>query len=118
MIVYCYPKCTTCKKALAFLDKKNLSYELVNIKECPPTKEEIRSWLKWVDVKKLFNTSGLVYRDLNLREKLDSYSLEEQIALLASNGMLIKRPIAVLKDHVLVGFREKEWEDAFSPNKK
>ena len=113
MIVYCYPKCTTCKKALAFLDENHISYETVNIKECPPKEEEIKSWLRYVDIQKLFNTSGLLYKEWNLKEKLSSYSLEEKIQLLSSNGMLIKRPIAITKNQILIGFREEEWKKAF-----
>lgn len=111
MIVYWYPKCSTCKKAVQFLEDKKISFELKNIKEEVPTFPEIKSWIEKYSfpVKKLFNTSGLVYKELNLKEKLDDYSLEEQIELLSKNGMLIKRPICLLEDNILIGFKEREW---------
>ncbi len=111
MIVYWYPKCSTCKKAVQFLEDRKLSYRLKNIKEEIPTNLEIEEWIKKysLPIKKLFNTSGLVYKELNLKEKLDTYSLEEQIDLLSKNGMLIKRPICILEDDILIGFKEKEW---------
>jgi len=113
LIVYWYPKCSTCKKALSFLDKKKIPYELKNIKEEIPSEEEINRWIKEysIPIKKLFNTSGLIYKELNLKENLEKYTLEEKIKLLSSNGMLIKRPICVLKNTILVGFKEKEWEE-------
>ncbi len=113
MTVYWYPKCSTCKKAITYLDNKNISYELKNIKEEIPTTEEITKWVKSysIPIKKLFNTSGLVYKELNLKEKLDSYTLEEQIDLLSSNGMLIKRPICVLDNDLLIGFKEAKWQE-------
>lgn len=111
MTVYWYPKCSTCKKAVDFLNTKNLSYDLKDIKEDPPTFQEIKSWVEKysIPIKKLFNTSGLVYKELNLKEKLNDYSKEEQMKLLSSNGMLIKRPICLLKNEILIGFKEKEW---------
>lgn len=111
MTVYWYPKCSTCKKAVEFLKNRKIPFELKDIKEETPTSKEIATWIKKysIPVKKLFNTSGLVYKELNLKEKLESYSLEEQIQLLASNGMLIKRPICVLENDILIGFKEKEW---------
>lgn len=111
MIVYWYPKCSTCKKAVDFLKDRKVSFELKNIKEEIPTAKEIERWIEKysIPIKKLFNTSGLVYKELNLKEKLESYSKEEQIKLLSSNGMLIKRPICILEDKILIGFKEKEW---------
>ena len=111
MIVYWYPKCSTCKKAVQFLDDRKLSYQLKNIKEEIPSFEEIEGWVNKfsIPLKKLFNTTGLVYKELNLKEKLDTYTAEEQMRLLSSNGMLIKRPICVLENGFLIGFKEKEW---------
>ncbi len=111
MIVYWYPKCSTCKKAVQFLDDRKLSYQLKNIKEEIPSFEEIEGWVNKfsIPLKKLFNTSGLVYKELNLKEKLSNMTEEEKIELLASNGMLIKRPLFITETEILVGFKEKEW---------
>lgn len=113
MTVYWYPKCSTCKKAVDFLNTRKLSYELKDIKEENPTYQEIESWIEKysIPLKKLFNTSGLVYKELNLKEKLNDYSKEQQIELLSSNGMLVKRPICLLEDEILVGFKEKDWKE-------
>ena len=113
MIVYWYPKCSTCKKAVQFLDDRKLSYQLKNIKEEIPSFEEIEGWVNKfsIPLKKLFNTSGLVYKELNLKERLPAMSEEEQIALLATDGMLVKRPILVNGDTVLVGFKEESWRE-------
>lgn len=112
MLFVNYPKCTTCKRAKAFLDSINASYEDRNIKEQNPTEEELSQWiaLSGLDIKRFFNTSGLIYRSLGLKDKLDGMSKEEKIKLLASDGMLVKRPILIDGDKVLVGFKEKEWE--------
>lgn len=114
MIVYWYPKCSTCKKAVQFLENRKFSYQLKDIKEEPPSFEEIEAWVNKfsIPLKKLFNTSGLVYKELNLKEKLDTYTTEEQMRLLSSNGMLIKRPICILENGLLIGFKEKEWIEA------
>ena len=107
-----YPSCTTCKKAKAWLQSKGLEFTARHIKEENPTAEELSGWQEksGLELKKFFNTSGLVYKDLGLKDKLPTMSREEQLALLASNGMLVKRPIVVTEDAVLVGFKEKDWE--------
>ncbi len=107
----CYPKCTTCKKAQKWLDEKNISYEMRDIKENNPTYDELSQWYKasGLPLKRFFNTSGLLYKSLNLKDKLSEMSEEEQLQLLASDGMLVKRPICVSDGTVLVGFKESEW---------
>ena len=107
-----YPSCTTCKKAKAWLQSKGLEFTARHIKEENPTAEELSLWQEksGLELKKFFNTSGLVYKDLGLKDKLPGLSREEQLDLLASNGMLVKRPIIVTEDAVLVGFKEKDWE--------
>ena len=107
-----YPSCTTCKKAKAWLQSKGLEFTARHIKEENPTAEELSLWQEksGLELKKFFNTSGLVYKDLGLKDKLPTMPREEQLALLASNGMLVKRPIVVTGDAVLVGFKEKDWE--------
>jgi len=108
-----YPKCTTCKKAKKWLDDHKLLYTDRHIKEENPTAEELNEWYKksGLPLKKFFNTSGLLYKELKLKEKLSEISEEEQFALLASDGMLVKRPIIVMENKVLVGFKETEWEE-------
>ena len=112
MTFVCYPKCSTCQKAQKFLEGKGLAFELRDIKLQNPTAEELREWHRrsGLPLKKLFNTSGLKYKELGLKEKLPAMSEEEQLALLATDGMLVKRPILLDGDRVLVGFREQEWE--------
>lgn len=112
MIFLCYPKCTTCQKAKRFLDEKGISYEERNIKEQNPKREELRDWQQKSELptKKFFNTSGLLYRQQNLARKLPLLNEEEQLSLLASDGMLVKRPILITKTAVLVGFASEEWE--------
>ena len=107
----CYPKCSTCKKAQAWLDAKGLTYELRDIKEDKPSREELVEWYRksGLPLKRFFNTSGLQYKALGLKDKLPTMSEEEQLDLLATDGMLVKRPIAVGEDFVLVGFKEAEW---------
>ena len=107
-----YPPCTTCKKAKKWLQDSGLEFTARHIKEQNPTAEEISAWQEksGLELKKFFNTSGMIYRDLGLKDKLPGMSREEQLQLLASDGMLVKRPILVTEDTVLVGFREKEWE--------
>ena len=107
-----YPSCTTCKKAKAWLQSKGLEFTARHIKEENPTAEELALWQEksGLELKKFFNTSGLVYKDLGLKDKLPTMPREEQLALLASNGMLVKRPIVVTEGAVLVGFKEKDWE--------
>lgn len=106
-----YPKCSTCKKARAWLDDNNIEFDSRHIVEDNPTVDELRLWHKMSDLplRRLFNTSGMLYRDLQLKDKLPSMTEDEMYELLASNGMLVKRPLLVLDDTVLVGFREKEW---------
>ena len=107
-----YSKCSTCKKAKLFLDNNNIKYKDRPIKEETPTYEEITNWIKKynLDINKLFNTSGLVYRELDLKNKLKTMNTEEKIKLLSSNGMLIKRPLLIDNNLFLIGFKEKEWE--------
>ena len=107
----CYPKCTTCQKAQKWLGEKEIPFAVRHIKEDNPSLEELRTW--WtksgLPLKKFFNTSGLQYKALGLKDKLPSMSEEEQLALLASDGMLVKRPILVGEHGVLVGFKEADW---------
>lgn len=108
-----YPKCSTCQKAKKYLEASNISFEEKHIVEETPTKEELEKWIKQsgLETKKFFNTSGLKYKELNLKEKLPTMTEKEKIELLASNGMLIKRPLFISKEKVLVGFKEKEWRE-------
>lgn len=109
----CYPKCSTCQKAQKYLDEKGVEYELRNIKEENPTFEELEVWYKksGLPLKKFFNTSGLLYKSMELKDKLPSMSEQEQLKLLATDGMLVKRPLLIGEDFVLTGFREKEWAE-------
>ena len=113
MKVLCYSKCTTCKKALAWLEGQGIAYDLRDIKGENPSAEELELWWKMsgLPLKKFFNTSGLQYKALNLKDKLPGMRDEHQIALLASDGMLVKRPLLVADDYVLTGFRQAEWEE-------
>lgn len=113
MLFLQYPKCTTCQKAKKWLDEKGLEYEDRHIKEMNPTYEELKAWtaMSGLPLKRFFNASGLVYKSLGLKDKLPTMSEEEQLKLLAEDGMLVKRPLVVGGDFVLVGFREKEWEE-------
>jgi len=113
MLFICYPKCTTCKKAQAYLDEKGTAYEFRDIKSENPSEEELRQWWKTsgLPLKKFFNTSGLQYKALGLKDKLPAMSEEEQLALLATDGLLVKRPILVGEDFVLTGFRQAEWDE-------
>lgn len=108
----CYPKCSTCQKAKKWLEANGISFEERHIKEQNPTAEELSAWQhkSGLPLKKFFNTSGLLYKDMKLSQKLPTMSEEEQLALLATDGMLVKRPILVGDDFVLVGFKEAEWE--------
>jgi arsenate reductase len=107
----CYPKCSTCKKAQSFLDENNIKYEIRDIKTDNPTYEEIKALYEksGLPLKKFFNTSGLIYRSMNLKDKLPDMSEDEQLRLLATDGMLVKRPIAVSDSNVLVGFNAEKW---------
>lgn len=108
-----YPKCSTCKKAKKWLEDNNIVFEDRNIVQDNPTKEELKEWIEKsnYDIKKFFNTSGLKYKELNLKEKLSTMSDKEKITLLASDGMLIKRPLLITQEKIYVGFKEKEWEE-------
>lgn len=112
MQVLCYPKCSTCKKALKWLDEHEISYDLRDIKTEHPTLEELSDWSERSELplKRFFNTSGMQYRALELKDRLPGMSVREQLALLASDGMLVKRPLLVDGDTILVGFRQAEWE--------
>lgn len=112
----CYEKCTTCKKAKKFLDERKIEYTVRDIKENNPTFSEIKTWYEKsaLELKKFFNTSGLLYKSMNLKEKLCKMTDEEKISLLSSDGMLVKRPILVCDDFVLVGFNESEWNEKLS----
>lgn len=112
MLYICYPKCTTCKKAQKWLNDNGLDYEIRNIKDNNPTADELAEWYKksGLPLKRFFNTSGVLYKEMNLKEKLSEMNESEQLQLLSTDGMLVKRPIIVSGDIVLVGFREDEWK--------
>ena len=107
-----YPKCSTCQKAKKWLEQNNIEFEDRHIVENNPTKEELKKWIKQsgYDIKKFFNTSGMKYKELNLKEKLPNMTDDEKIQILSTDGMLVKRPLIITDDLILVGFREKEWE--------
>ena len=107
----CYPKCTTCQKARKWLDENNIEHEFRDIKTENPTREELTAWYKLsgLPLKKFSNTSGLLYKSMELKNKLPTMSEDEMLALLATDGMLVKRPLAIGDDFVLVGFKEAEW---------
>ena len=111
MIFICYPKCSTCQRAKKYLDERGVSYTLRDIKLENPTREELRQWHErsGLELKKFFNTSGLQYRALSLKDRLPQMSEEEMLDLLASDGMLVKRPLLVGEDTVLVGFKQEQW---------
>ncbi len=113
MTILCYSKCSTCKKALKWLQDRGIEYRERPIKEENPTVEELRAWHErsGLPLKRFFNTSGNLYKQLNLKDKLSSMSQEEQLELLATDGMLVKRPLVVTENVVFAGFREKEWEE-------
>lgn len=113
MLVLVYRKCSTCIKALNWLETNNIQFEERPIKEQNPTYEELKAWhqMSGMPLKKFFNTSGLLYKDMQLKDKLPTMSEDEQLQLLATNGMLVKRPLVVGEDFVLTGFKEKEWEE-------
>ena len=109
----CYPKCTTCQKAKKWLDDNDIEYKLRDIKEVNPSFDELSEWYKMsgLPLKKFFNTSGLLYKSMGLKDKLSTMSEEEQLRLLATDGMLVKRPLLIGEDFLLVGFKEKEWSE-------
>jgi len=112
MLFIGYSKCSTCKNAMKWLDSNNINFTFREIKEDIPTIEELNNWVNKynIPIKKLFNTSGLKYKELNLKDKLDSMSDIEKVKVLSSDGMLIKRPILIGDDKILIGFKVKEWE--------
>lgn len=112
MLFIYYPKCTTCQKAKKYLDDHGFTYEERDIKKNPPTRKELELWYhqSGLPLKRFFNTSGMVYRDLGLKDKLPTMTEDAQLDLLATDGMLVKRPIIVADDSVYVGFKEAEWE--------
>ena len=112
MLFIQYPPCSTCQKAKKWLDAHQIAYEDRHIKENKPTYEELKAWYtqSGLPLKKFFNTSGLLYKSMNLKDKLPAMSEEEQLRLLATDGMLVKRPIVVKGELVLTGFKEADWE--------
>ena len=114
MTFLCYPKCTTCKKAQAWLTEQGISFDIRDIKLNNPSAEELKQWYSrsGLPLKKFFNTSGLQYKALALKDKLPTMTEDEQLRLLATDGMLVKRPLVIGDDFVLTGFREKEWQAA------
>ncbi len=113
MLFVCYPKCSTCMKAKKWLEEKRLGYEIRDIKTDNPTAEELKEWHRksGLPLKRFFNTSGNLYKEMKLKDRLPDMDEEEQFDLLASDGMLVKRPILAAGEKVLVGFKEKEWEE-------
>ena len=109
----CYPKCTTCQKAKKWLDENGVEYHLRDIKQDNPTLEELKLWYgkSGLPLKKFFNTSGLLYKSMELKNKLPTMTDEEMLSLLASEGMLVKRPLLIGEDYVLVGFKEAQWKE-------
>ena len=113
MLFVCYPKCTTCQKAQKWLEEKGVEYQFRDIKQEKPTEQELRQWhaMSGLPLKRFFNTSGLQYKALGLKDKLPSMSEDEQVALLATDGMLVKRPLLVGADFALPGFKPAEWQE-------
>ena len=113
MLFVCYPKCSTCMKAKKWLEEKEIEFEQRDIKEENPSAEELKAWHEksGFPLKKFFNTSGMLYKEMQLKDRIPNMSEDEQIELLASDGMLVKRPILVQNEKVLVGFKEKEWQE-------
>ena len=113
MLFLCYPKCTTCQKAKKWLEEQKIEYTERHIAENNPTYEELKEWYEksGLPLKKFFNTSGLLYKEMQLKDKLVTMSEEEMLQLLATNGMLVKRPLLISGETVLVGFKEAEWSD-------
>ena len=112
MIIYCYKRCSTCKKAIKFLKDNNASFEEIDYTEHPLSKEQIKKyWHQWgLPLKKFFNTSGILYREFKLKDKISEMSESDQIEILSKNPKLIKRPLLVLKDKVEIGFNEQKWK--------
>lgn len=111
-----YPKCSTCKKAKKWLDEHQIAYTDRHIVEANPTYEELKQWYEQsgLPLKRFFNTSGLLYKEMQLKDKLETMSEEEQLKLLSTNGMLVKRPLLITEEKILIGFKEKEWEAVFA----
>ena len=108
-----YPKCSTCKKAKKWLDDHNIKYEDRHIIDDNPTFDELKEWYHKsnLDIKRFFNTSGMLYKEMNLKDKLPNMNEDEMLEILSTNGMLVKRPLIISDDVILTGFKEKEWED-------
>lgn len=108
-----YPKCSTCKKAKKWLDDHNIKYEDRHIIDNNPTFDELKEWYHKsnLDIKRFFNTSGMLYKEMNLKDKLPNMNEDEMLEILSTNGMLVKRPLIISDDVILTGFKEKEWED-------
>ena len=113
MLLLHYPKCSTCKRAIRFLKENNQKFEERDIVKENPTEEELKKWIKMSkkDIKRFFNTSGIKYRELNLKENLNNMSDDEIIKLLASDGMLVKRPLLIMQNKILIGFKEDDWKN-------
>ena len=113
MIFIEYPKCSTCKKAKKWLDDHNIKYEDRHIIDNNPTFDELKEWYHKsnLDIKRFFNTSGMLYKKMNLKDKLPNMNEDEMLEILSTNGMLVKRPLIISDDVILIGFKEKEWED-------
>ena len=118
MTFVCYPKCTTCQKAKKWLDENGISYELRDIKTENPSAQELEQWYRrsGLPLKKFFNTSGLLYKSMGLKDKLPGMSEEEMLNLLATDGMLVKRPLLIGDGVILAGFKEHEWEERLKKN--
>lgn len=116
MIFICYPKCSTCQKAKKWLDEQDIKYTERHIVDNNPSYEELKEWYNksGLPLKRFFNTSGLLYKEMQLKDKLPTMNEEEQLKLLATNGMLVKRPLVVNGDMVLIGFQEAEWAEKLS----
>lgn len=116
MIFICYPKCSTCQKAKKWLDEQDIKYTERHIVDNNPSYEELKEWYNksGLPLKRFFNTSGLLYKEMQLKDKLPTMNEEEQLKLLAKNGMLVKRPLVVNGDMVLIGFKEAEWAEKLS----
>ena len=114
-----YPKCSTCKKAKKWLDEHGIAYDDRHIVEENPTQEELKTWYEksGLPLKCFFNTSGMKYRELKLKDRLPEMSEEEQIEILASDGMLVKRPLVIDDDFILIGFKEQQWKETFDEEK-
>ncbi len=113
MLFVCYPRCSTCKKAQKWLDEKGIEYTFRDIKEQNPSFDELKAWVEksGLDIKRFFNTSGQLYKSMALKDQLPSMSMEEKLTLLSTDGMLVKRPLLIDGDTVLVGFKEQEWAE-------